>query len=199
VRGGLIIEVNLRKDNSATVTLEEGAADFLAHSKSFGAYVRLRRIDVQWSNRRFTMPTPLSKKIAIGVTRNIIIRGAAWRISEDRIRSEMDHIDRLVIVDVTLHGSDAVVCTNSIHTAHFMKLCMMSRREYRGLRIEWFHDECADPLPLPAVQRGPAIPALRKPRRHRAKGNTAESARNMFALLTEDPTESSDGGSISDV
>jgi hypothetical protein len=108
----------------------------------------------------------------------------------------MEHIHRLVIIEVTFRRGDAIVCANSVYTAAFMKSCMMSRRDYKGMRIDWFPDECADPLPLPAIQQ-PSIPALRQP--WQARPNTGKAVSNMFALLEEDPSESSDEGSVSDV
>jgi hypothetical protein len=199
VRGGQILEMQLRHDHSATVTFVHGAVDFLAHAKRFGVYIHSRRIDVQWSDRKVNMPTHMATKLANGATRNIVVRGGARRMSEDRIRCEMEHIDRLVIVEVLSRGADVVVCTNSVYAASFMKTCMMSRRDYRGLRIDWAHDECADPLPLPAIQHGHAIPALRQPGRATSDNSTGKNVCNMFALLAEDPSESSDGGSVSDV
>lgn len=198
VRGGRILDVHMRDDRTSTVTFIDGAAEFLAHAKRFGVYINSHRIDVQWNARQFPVPLHMANRIENGATRNVVIRGAARRLSEERVRRDMEHIHRLVIVEIAFRGRDLVVCANSVYTAAFMKSCMMSRRDYKGMRIDWFPDECADPLPLPTVRRGPPIPALRRPRQARAD-QTRRDVSNMFALLEEDPSECSDEASASDV
>ena len=68
-------------------------------------------------------------------------------LTESRIREDMEHIHNLVIIDVTFRGNDAYVSMNSVHNALFARTCMMSRREYKGCKIEFFRDECDTPLP----------------------------------------------------
>lgn len=69
---------------------------------------------------------------------------------EAQIRIDMEHIHNLVIVDIKFRNGDAYVSTNSIHNALFARTCMMSRKEYKGCKIEFFPDECD--VPLPAIQ-----------------------------------------------
>jgi len=64
----------------------------------------------------------------------------------------MEHIHNLVILDVKVKNADIYVSTNSINNACFARTCMISRREYKGLRVEWYPDECDGPLPKLQLQ-----------------------------------------------
>jgi hypothetical protein len=57
-----------------------------------------------------------------------------------------------VVVDINFSKGDAFISTNSIHNALFARTCMMSRTAYKGLRIDFYPDECAAPLPKPALR-----------------------------------------------
>jgi len=81
-------------------------------------------------------------------------------ITPDLIRADMEHISRLVIVEITVRGADIYVSTNSVHAAMFMKTCMMSRRPYNRFRIDWFADECEGPLPSITAAAPATAPAL---------------------------------------
>lgn len=97
----------------------------------------------------------MSNKIANGASRNLIVRGAAGKLTADQIREHLDHIHNLVIIDIYFRDGDAYISTNSIHNALFARTCMMSRTAYKGLRIDWYRDECAAPLPRPIVKAQP--------------------------------------------
>lgn len=98
------------------------------------------------------MPPHVSNKIASGASRNLRVRGAAGKFTEDQIRDHLDHIHNLVVVDISFKNGDAYISTNSIHNALFARTCMMSRTVYKGLRIDWYPDECAAPLPRPNLR-----------------------------------------------
>jgi hypothetical protein len=103
------------------------------------------------------VPGHVSNKIANGATRNLVVRGAAGRqISTDDIRDHLDHIHNLVVVDANMKNGDAYISTNSVHNALFARTCMMSRTAYKGLRIDWYPDECAAPLPRATSKVSPA-------------------------------------------
>lgn len=106
----------------------------------------------------------MSNKIAGGATRNLVVRGVAGKVTTDQIRDHLDHIHNLIVVDVYFKNGDAYISTNSIHNALFARTCMMSRTIYKGMRIEYYPDECAGPLPQPKkahtlVTRVPMKPA----------------------------------------
>ena len=76
-----------------------------------------------------------------------MIRGAHPNITADRLRADLDHIHNLVIVDISFHNGDAYVSLNSVHNCLFARTCMISRIVYKGMKIDWSPDECAQPLP----------------------------------------------------
>jgi hypothetical protein len=163
VRGGRLLDIFLRNDRTATVSFVEGAADFLAYVKRNDIYLNTKRVSTnlvvekdskakqaqlerRWADRQFKVPSHVSDKIANGVTRNLVVRGVD-SITAAQIRDHLDHIHNLVVVDISFRNGDAYISTNSIHNALFARTCMMSRTAYKGLRIEYFPDECAGPLP----------------------------------------------------
>jgi len=94
----------------------------------------------------------MANKISNGATRNLVIHGGASKLSELQIREDMEHIHNLVILDVKIEKGDIYLSTNSINNASFARTCMISRRDYKGLNIEWYRDECDGPLPKPQLQ-----------------------------------------------
>ena len=83
------------------------------------------------------------------------MRGLAGKVTEEQIRDHLDHIHNLVVVDVYFRGRDVHISINSIHNALFARTCMMSRTAYKGTRFDWAPDECAAPLPPPAMKARP--------------------------------------------
>jgi hypothetical protein len=150
IRGGRLLDIYIRNDRSATVSFVEGAQEFLTYAKRNDFYLHTKRLEVRWNDRQFHVPHHVSNKIAIGATRNLVVRGATGKLTEKQIRDDLDHIHNLVVIDVLFKEGDAYISTNSIHNALFARTCMMSRTTYKGLRIDWYPDECAAPLPQPA-------------------------------------------------
>lgn len=164
IRGGRLLDIFLRNDRSATVSFVEGAADFLAYAKRNDIYLHTKRLQFRWADRQFHVPSHVSNKIASGATRNLVIRGVGGKLSGDQIRDHLDHIHNLIVVDITFRNGDAYVSTNSIHNALFGRTCMMSRTAYKGLRIEYYPDECAAPVPRPTVKPHPTPSVTFKPK-----------------------------------
>ena len=132
------------------------------------------------------LPGHVANKIAIGATRNLVIRGVHANITEERIREDMDHIHNLVVVDVAFRNGDAFVELNSIHNSLFARTCMMSRAAYKGMRIEWYPDDCNQALPK--MQHLP-----RKENRVPSPAKKPNTTVNRFQMLGMDGTE--DGSS----
>ena len=130
-------------------------------------------------------------KLANGVSRNLVIRGGASKLSEEQIREDMDHIHNLVIIAVVHRDQDIYVSTNSVNNAMFARSCMSSRAAYKGLRIDWYPDECTEPLPQKPIAASKAKPQTAAP----------SPDPNRFNLLNVDDEEDSDrrGGSSSEV
>ena len=79
----------------------------------------------------------------------MIIRGASSnnKLTEEKIRADMEHIHNLVIIAVVWRGADVYISTNSVNNAMFARTCMTSRALYKGMKIEWYPDECAQLIP----------------------------------------------------
>lgn len=135
------------------------------------------QVEVRWADRQFTLPGHVANKIANGATRNIVIHGGASKLNEQAIRDDMEHIHNLVILDINTNGADVYVSTNSIRNALFARTCMMSRQSYKGLRVEWYPDECVAPLPKPDL---PSYNHMAHPKKVGPKANA-----NLYAALLD--------------
>lgn len=100
-----------------------------------------------WSERQFYLPGLVAGKLANGASRNLVIRSVHPNLTESKIRDDLEHIHNLVVIDITFDKGNAYVSTNSVHNALFARTCMMSRLAYKGMKIEYYPDECAGPLP----------------------------------------------------
>ncbi|KAI4096724.1 MAG: hypothetical protein LQ344_000864 [Seirophora lacunosa] len=166
-RGGPLLDVYLRShDKSAVVTFVHGSAaqEFFSHVKRKDVYIHSRRLSFAWCDRQYVLPTHVASKIVSGATRNLVIHGVHPNITEKLLRDDLEHIHNLVVISVTFSGADAYLSLNSIRNSLFARTCMMSRAKYKSMRIEWYPDECA--LPLPKVEgetkKGNAAPTRLK-------------------------------------
>jgi hypothetical protein len=200
VRGGVVLDIFLRaNDRSASISFVEGAAaqNFMNHAKRNDIYIHGKRVrqifgpyifvlthiqlEFAWNDRQFVLPGHVANKIGIGATRNLVIRGIHPNITEQRLRDDLDHIHNLIIINLFFRNGDAYLSLNSIHNSLFARTCMMSRAMYKGLRIEWYPDECAQPL-----LKTPYTPRKENPQRSVKKSNPVT---NRFQMLNMDGTE----------
>jgi len=107
-------------------------------------------------------------------------------ITAERLREDLDHIHNLVIIDLSFVNGDAYVSLNSIHNSLFARTCMMSRATYKGMRIEWYPDECCQPLPK--IQYAPKKENLAP-----QPAKKANSMMNRFQMLHMDGDDTEDG------
>ena len=147
------------------------------------------QVEASWNDRQFILPGHVANKIGIGATRNLAIRGVHANITEERIREDLDHIHNLIVIGVSFQNGDAFVELNSIHNSLFARTCMMSRAAYKGMKIEWYADECAQPLPK--IQHTP-----RREHRGPSPAQKHTATVNRFQMLGIDGTE--DGSSDED-
>lgn len=106
-------------------------------------------------------------------------------MTADTLRDDLDHIHNLVVVSIKFHQADAIISLNSVHNAMFARTCMMSRAAYKGSRIEWYPDECAQELlKVHHTNRQPAAASPKK----------ASSMTNRFQMLNMDGTEDGSDG-----
>ncbi|KFY46886.1 hypothetical protein V495_02192 [Pseudogymnoascus sp. VKM F-4514 (FW-929)] len=178
VKGGMLLDIFLRtQDRAASISFlnENSANDFFRHAKRNDLYIRGKRVMISWSDRHFTLANHVAHKISMGATRNILIRSASPRHTDESIREDLDHIHNLFVVSIKFIDGDAHVSTNSVHNAMFARTCMMSRSKYKGCKIEWDLDECAVPIPV------------LRPRPAQKENNPPKKAPiNRFALLNMD-------------
>ncbi|EGE78564.1 hypothetical protein BDBG_07091 [Blastomyces gilchristii SLH14081] len=188
IRGGALVDVFLRpRERQASVSFAEGksAQEFLAFTKRQDLYILDKLIEVTWNERQFYLPGLVAGKLANGASRNLIIRSVHPNLTESKIRDDLEHIHNLVVIDITFDKGNAYISTNSVHNALFARTCMMSRLAYKGMKIEYYPDECADPLPK--VQYVPKKVAPQPPARKPAPMT------NRFQMLNMDGANDSEG------
>lgn len=69
----------------------------------------------------------MAYRLGHGATRNFAIRRCHSSITSEQIRTDMEHISNLRIVNILFSDSDCFVETNSVSGAHFARTCMASR------------------------------------------------------------------------
>lgn len=102
-------------------------------------------------------------------------------VTEDRLKSDLDHIHNLIVIDVRFVDKDVLISLNSVHNALFARTCMMSRATYKGSKIEFYPDECAQPLPdihFPVRKEA-----------SKASAKKVDMTVNRFQMLNVDGTE----------
>ncbi|KAK0748865.1 hypothetical protein B0T21DRAFT_380601 [Apiosordaria backusii] len=193
VRGGQLLDVYLRAhDRSATVSFL-----YAADAQKFHEYCRRHDLYIKNKRRQFVLPGYVARKIASGASRNLVITGYDHRHTEAVIRDDLDHIHNLVVIKIQFIRGNCYIELNSVHNAIYARTCMLSRvyvslfevlktgankvhnRKYKGRRIEFDVDECAQPYPAPAVLKAKEAP---QPKRQ-------TSVTNRFQLLNVDDSE----------
>ncbi|KAI1264030.1 hypothetical protein F5Y18DRAFT_392329 [Xylariaceae sp. FL1019] len=183
IRGGQLLEVYLRAaERRACVSFlrEEDAVRYYNHVKKHDLYINHKRVSIEWNDRQFALVTHVAFKIANGTSRNMIIRRCNPKHTEESIRDDLEHIHNLAVISVEFRGNSCYVKTNSVHNAIYARTCMLSRSKYKGSKIEWDKDECAQPLEVPEKQAmHPVKPAA-------ATLPAPTKLRNRFDLLRVD-------------
>lgn len=112
------------------------------------------------------------------------MRFAQPNMTADSIREDLDHIHRLEIISIMFEGGHAYISTNSIARAITARTCLLSRFKYKDSRIEFYPDECDQPLPRIAEKKST--------RQTPPSDKAATFSRiNRYALLA-DPTQDDD-------
>lgn len=146
----------------------------------------MTQLEFSWNERQFVLPGHVANKIGIGATRNLIIRNVHPNITEERLRDDLDHIHNLIVIEMSFQNGDAHLSLNSIHNSLFARTCMMSRKEYKGMKIEWYPDECAQTLPK--IQYIPKKENLAPP-----PAKKADAMMNRFQMLNMDGDDTEEG------
>ena len=104
-----------------------------------------------------------------------------------RIRDDLHHIHGLVIVDIDFSKGDMFLSFNAIRLALFARTCLRSQSMYRKCSIEFYADQCAEPLP--AVSTRVRSPDKTTHKSRPSLSNRLQSFKNRFQLLSLDGTE----------
>ncbi|OTB08407.1 hypothetical protein M426DRAFT_263660 [Hypoxylon sp. CI-4A] len=149
VFGGSLCDVHLSVDeNYAVVSFneEESAIQFYQHVQENGLSVKGKTVTVRWAKSPHVITNHIRNQILRGATRNIVIQNCNPRITEADIRNDLDHIYKLIVVDISFKDGNWHIQTNSIHSALFAKTCLCSREKYKDHTITWGTDECDGPI-----------------------------------------------------
>ncbi|KAI1627760.1 hypothetical protein EDD37DRAFT_274729 [Exophiala viscosa] len=150
IRGGAIMRLYLReRDGYAHISFVEPAAAerFLLFAERNGVYIRGKKIDVAWDERQSYLTSSLANRItAFGASRNLVIRYVRRYVTAESIRDDLEHIHNLEVVKVHFSDGHAFISLNNIALAMTARNCMHSRQKYKGMRIDFHPDECAQPL-----------------------------------------------------
>ncbi|KAI1340482.1 hypothetical protein F5Y15DRAFT_378770 [Xylariaceae sp. FL0016] len=193
VRGGILVDIFLRPaDHMALVSFlrEEDAVRYYDHARKNDLYIQNKRVFIRWGDRHFHLAGHVANKVAIGATRNLILRRCDPSLTEDALRDDLDHIHNLAVIKVDFVGSSCYIKTNSIHNAMFARTCMISRAKYRGSKIEWDVDECAQPIET--VQKAPLKPPTPRAIPTKSKPVVGLNRFDMLRIDDDDNDESDD-------
>ncbi|OAL18948.1 hypothetical protein AYO22_10277 [Fonsecaea multimorphosa] len=152
---------------------------------------RSAHVNAAWDDRQTRTRPSLT---TLDRTRNLVIRFASPELTADGIRADLDHIHHLEIVHLFFKNGHAYISLNSIQSALTARNCMLSRLKYKRFKIDFYPDECAQPLPPPP----PPPPANKGPSNKSSASKPFQLLRkNRFEMLwseSEESEESSDAG-----
>ncbi|KAB8247050.1 hypothetical protein BDV35DRAFT_380120 [Aspergillus flavus] len=183
IKGGALLHVHLRtRERMASISFveEANAQEFYQHAKSHGVCIAGKRVEISWNDRQFYLPPFVRAKINTGASRNLVLYNVHPNVTEWLIRKDLDHIHNLIVITVKFKNGNAYISTNSVHNALFARSCMMSRLTYKGMRIAFYPDECAEPLSklTNGLKKESQVPSKK-----------SVSALNRFQLLSLDGAE----------
>ncbi|KAI4151816.1 MAG: hypothetical protein LQ340_003272 [Diploschistes diacapsis] len=192
VRGGALLDLLVRPlERNALVSFVDATAAeaFLKYTKHQDLYLRGKRVkvDISLAESSFKPASNVLRQIALGASRNMIIRRISTDVDEGRIREDLEHIHGLVVIGVSMTQGSAIIRLNAVHLALFARTCMRSRSLYRKSAIEFFPDECAEPLPAMATKARSLESPITKNRASTI--HRPESLGNRFQMLSMDGTE----------
>lgn len=184
VRGGSVLNAFTRQyDQTAHIAFvePESAERFVLHVKKHDLYIKNKRIEVTWDNRQHYLTGGIARRIFTdNASRNLVIRFPKPEITEQLIRDDLDHVHLLEVVSVQFRDGHAWISLNGISLAITARSCMMHRLRYKGSRIEFWPDDCAEPLP-PVNKKSLPLPS---PKKHKSKASL--SSVNRFNVLLDE-------------
>ncbi|KAL1640778.1 hypothetical protein SLS58_006600 [Diplodia intermedia] len=186
VKGGMLVEIFRANDRAARVSFRHfaDAQAFCNYARRNDIYINNKRVTVDWADRQLRLNAYVHGKILQGATRILRLRGAIHRLTEQNVRLDMEHIDNLAILDVRTQGNDLVMHTNSVQHCISARNCMMTRKPYKSLKIDFERDYCDEPLPQPVR---PSFFDSVQPASQQAVKSKASV--NIYGVLDLDPEE----------
>ena len=137
------------------------------------------------------MPAHIGNRISqFGATRNLVIRHIQPDMTSQSIRDDLDHIHNLEVVEINIIYDEAYVSLNSVQFAFTARSCMQSRLKYKNCKIEFYPDECDQPLPQ--------IPYKPTKKLDPPKEKASHVGLNRFHILAGDEFEDDDESEIMD-
>jgi len=136
------------------------------------------QVEVFWDERQQTLPGHIARCIKTnGATRNLVVRFPKPDMTVESIKEDLGHIHRLEVVSIAFGDAGHMfISLNSVSHALVARSCMSSRLKYRGTRIEFYPDECDQPLP-------PIVKKTWKKTQPAHHATTSYSSANRFAML----------------
>lgn len=187
IKGGAVLNFYIkRRENSAHVAFVEprAAENFIFHVRKHGLYVKGKKIHVAWDHLQRVLDGGIARRIfSDGATRNLIIRFPKSEVTEKVIRDDLEHIHLLEVVSVDFKDGHAWISLNGVSQAVSARGCMMSRWRYKGSRIEFWQDPCAEALITPAK---PVSPYQQVSPKHKASA-ASQNRFNALSVYNEIP------------
>ncbi|KIW66349.1 hypothetical protein PV04_05685 [Phialophora macrospora] len=191
LKGGAILQMYLSKRScSAHVSFVDpiAAECFLEYAQTNEIYIQGKKVAVSWDSQQRYIKPKMANLIAFsGLTRNLVIRFAREEWTAQGIREDLDHIHQLEIVDLFFRNGHAYISLNSIQHALTARTCMHSQLKYKRLKIDSWPDDCAQPLPLPALKQPPyllpVLPTAGPQNRYAALYSGSEESQQSQDLL----------------
>ncbi|KAJ5368595.1 uncharacterized protein N7496_008355 [Penicillium cataractarum] len=188
VRGGPLIQIYLqRNSNQVNVTFAhpEAAAALITHAESTHFYVAGHKTIVKWAPRAYIAPQYVYQQVQDGtVSRNLVIKKVNATVTEESLRRDLKHIHNLTIISIKFENENVYISTSSTGGALYARTCLKSRAAYKDMRIDFYEDECAKPLPK--TRRSAAVAVPKAPKKDQSPGY------NPFELLSQDEFELAD-------
>ena len=165
------------------------------------AFLTLSKISVSYAEKSFWTPKTVATRIQQGATRNLLIRGIDSALDEERLRTDLDHIHNLVIVEVypPKNESGIVVSMNAINLALYAKTCLRSQAKYKKAQISFYPDKCAEmEIPDPRKEYKPLQDKTNGKTSGKRLAKSDGPPKNRFQLLSIEDEEDGEDDETAD-
>ena len=95
----------------------EDARAFLEHGCRSSVAIHGKILSFKWAKVQDFVPSQVAKGLRNGATRNLVLRRAPGTITEEKIKADLEHIDRLDVVEMKREGGDVYLSLNRVSVA----------------------------------------------------------------------------------